>query len=124
MNWQKALIIGTVQGIAILPGISRSGITISTAIFLGIEREYAAKFSFLISIPAILGAVALSWEDLLVLASMGNAQLAVHLTGAAIAAAVGMAAIFVLLKLVPRFNLFSWYCLPLGIMVVIAAKLF
>ena len=60
MTTIDALVIGLSQGIAITPGISRSGATISTALFLGIDRELAGRFSFLIFIPAILGAIILN----------------------------------------------------------------
>ncbi|HJV45708.1 MAG TPA: undecaprenyl-diphosphate phosphatase [Bacillota bacterium] len=56
VTWTDALIIGTLQGAAILPAISRSGLTIAGSLFRGIEKETAARFSFLLSIPAILGA--------------------------------------------------------------------
>ena len=59
MTWVDALVIGVVQGVAITPGISRSGITIGVALLLGIERATAARFSFLLSIPSILGALLL-----------------------------------------------------------------
>ncbi|MFC1858114.1 undecaprenyl-diphosphate phosphatase [Thermodesulfobacteriota bacterium] len=54
---KDALVIGLVQGMAILPGISRSGVTISVALFLGVDREVAGRYSFLLSIPAIIGAL-------------------------------------------------------------------
>jgi undecaprenyl-diphosphatase len=59
LNWWRALVVGTVQGLAITPGISRSGSTIAVALLIGVERQYAARLSFLMSVPAILGAVAL-----------------------------------------------------------------
>lgn len=59
MNWWRALITGVVQGIACIPGISRSGSTISGMIFLGVNRKYAGEFSFLMSIPAVGGAALL-----------------------------------------------------------------
>lgn len=55
IDFKRAAVIGAVQGLSILPGLSRSGLTISTALMLGVEREEAFKFSFLLSIPAILG---------------------------------------------------------------------
>ena len=64
MNWLDALLIGLMQAIAIPPGISRSGATISGALFRRLDRDSAARFSFLLSIPAILGAVALHSKDL------------------------------------------------------------
>ena len=57
-----ALVIGLIQGLSITPGLSRSGLTISAALFLGIDRETAARFSFLLSIPSILGALVLQFE--------------------------------------------------------------
>lgn len=63
-NWKDALFIGFMQGIGILPGISRSGFTISGALGLKIEREFATKFSFLLAIPAVLGALLLQLKDL------------------------------------------------------------
>lgn len=59
MNWWRALVTGVVQGIACIPGISRSGSTISSMIFLGVNRKYAGEFSFLMSIPAVGGAALL-----------------------------------------------------------------
>lgn len=59
MNWWRALVTGVVQGIACIPGISRSGSTISGMIFLGVNRKYAGEFSFLMSIPAVGGAALL-----------------------------------------------------------------
>ena len=65
ITYGDALIVGTLQGAAILPAISRSGLTIAGALFQGIDRKVAAKFSFLLSIPAIMGAVVLQGADLL-----------------------------------------------------------
>ena len=59
MNWWRALVTGVVQGIACIPGISRSGSTISGMIFMGVNRKYAGEFSFLMSIPAVGGAALL-----------------------------------------------------------------
>ena len=59
MNWWRALVTGTVQGIACIPGISRSGSTISAMMFMGVNRKYAGEFSFLMSIPAVGGAALL-----------------------------------------------------------------
>ncbi len=64
MGVWDALIIGIAQGIAIIPGISRSGSTISTGLFCGLNRELAGKFSFLLSIPAILGATFLEFREI------------------------------------------------------------
>ena len=64
MNGLKALVIGTAQGLAIAPGISRSGFTIAAGLFMGLDRNVAASFSFLLSIPAILGAALIELRHL------------------------------------------------------------
>lgn len=69
MTWQRAFWIGLAQAIALFPGVSRSGISMTAARFLGFDRESAAKFSFLLSIPAILGAVTLTTVDVIRLGS-------------------------------------------------------
>ena len=64
MSVKNSIIIGIAQGFAIAPGISRSGATISAGLFLGLERELAARYSFLLSIPAILGAALVQAKDI------------------------------------------------------------
>lgn len=65
ISWRDALLVGLAQVLALIPGTSRSGITITAALFLGYKREDAARFSFLLSIPVILGAATLKLKDLL-----------------------------------------------------------
>ncbi|MCF2950035.1 undecaprenyl-diphosphate phosphatase [Paraglaciecola aquimarina] len=65
ITWKNALVIGLAQAVAIIPGTSRSGITMTAGLFLGLDRESAARFSFLLSIPVILGAGTLATFDLL-----------------------------------------------------------
>ena len=65
INWKQGLIVGVAQALALIPGTSRSGITISTALFLRIKKEDAVKFSFLMGVPVILGAGIFSFVDLL-----------------------------------------------------------
>jgi len=107
----KSILIGIAQAFAILPGISRSGSTIVTGLFLGLDRETSAKFSFLLAIPAILGASVIKLNDLL---SAGNSQIPIsYLVIGALAAFVsGYIAIFWLLKVVKRGKLewFAYYC--------------
>lgn len=114
ISYKDALIIGIVQGIAVFPGISRSGSTISTGILLGLERTVAARFSFLLSIPAILGAVVLEGKDLLSLAQAPHFGL--YLLGTLVAFLSGYAAITTLIALVIKRKLvwFSGYCWILG----------
>ena len=113
---KDALIIGLVQGLAILPGISRSGITISTALFLGINREVSGRFSFLLSIPAIVGALALELKS-----GLGNSMpIGITILGTLTAAVVGSIALMILLSMVKRGHLhrFSPYCWIVGALAV------
>ncbi len=113
MNAADALLTGLAQGFAILPGISRSGATIATMLFLGLDRELAGRYSFLLSIPAILGALILSIDS----AGVGNGMsMTSVLSGTLIAGIVGFAALVLLLRIVQngKLHLFSPYCWLLG----------
>ena len=115
---KNAFIIGTVQGLAIIPGISRSGSTISIALMLGIDREMAARYSFLLSIPAIIGAGLLSVKDDLF---QTNLAIGTALLGAFTAALVGYAALKALLQMVKkgRLHVFAPYCWLVGVLAII-----
>jgi len=108
-----ALIVGCAQAIAILPGISRSGSTIGAAMFLGDDPVRAARFSFLLSIPAILGASVLLFADGGLDGGPGAGMLVVS---GAVAFASGLAAIAFLIKLLGQGRLawFAPYCLVVG----------
>ena len=114
----RAFIVGAVQGLAILPGISRSGATICTGLFLGLNRETAAKYSFLLSIPAILGAVVLSLSDI---SSGMEIQISTALTGSVVACVVGYIALKYLISIVNRgrLHIFAPYCWLVGILALI-----
>jgi undecaprenyl-diphosphatase len=88
MKWYHALFVGIFQGFAIAPGISRSGSTISSGLFCSIERELAARFSFLLSIPAVLGAIVLEGHKI---AKSGEAMPSMLpiIAGTVVAAVVG-----------------------------------
>ena len=106
-----ALLIGVFQAIAIVPGVSRSGATIAAGVFLGLSGRDAARYSFLLSIPAIAGAV------LFESGAIANAvNLPFYLAGAVSAALVGWASIAFLMKLLGKGVLmpFAVYCLVLG----------
>jgi len=111
---RTALIIGLVQGLAIMPGISRSGSTIALGLFLGLNRELSARYSFLLAIPAILGAGILSIHGL---AADSNVDYKIALIGAAISFVVGYFALVALLHLVKKAKLylFAPYCWVAGI---------
>ncbi|MBN1944068.1 MAG: undecaprenyl-diphosphate phosphatase [Bradymonadales bacterium] len=117
ISWKAALGIGIVQGLAVLPGISRSGITIAAALWLGIAATPAATFSFLISIPAILGALVVESGDLSRLTSREIGQ---AMGGMVVAFALGLVCLFLLMAILKRarFHHFGWYCLGLGLVVL------
>lgn len=122
MTAVDATLIGIVQGIAVLPGISRSGSTIVAASLLGLRPDLAAKYSLLIALPAIIGATLLEGRDV---GSLAGIPVGPYLLGMAIAASVGYAAIHLILVLVERhrFYQFAYYVWPLGLFAVLAALL-
>jgi len=118
----NSLVIGLAQMLAILPGISRSGTTISTGLFLGIPRDEAARFSFLLAVPAILGAAILESADLF----SGGLQFSWHLLaiGLIVSFIVGFLAIRFLLKVLRsgKFALFAPYCFIAGLIILLVLK--
>jgi undecaprenyl-diphosphatase len=112
-----ALVVGLFQAVAILPGISRSGATIGAGMFRGLSREAAARFSFLLSLPAILGAAIVALPDL-----PPGADLGPLLLGAATAAVAGFAAIAFLLSYLRTRTMrpFAVYCLALAAVALFA----
>lgn len=114
LDWKVALVVGVVQGIAALPAISRSGSTIAAGLALGLDREEAARFSFLLAVPAILGAAVVELDA----ASLGAYALsAAYLAGFAAAFVVGLAALALLVRVVRggRLWLFAPYVAAVGI---------
>jgi len=109
---RDALVVGTVQGFAVFRGISRSGSTITAGMLSGLDREAAAAFSFLLSVPAIGGALLLKL-DLSVITGEG---LGIYLLGGVVACVSGTVALLVLLRLLRRGQLhhFAWYCLVIA----------
>ena len=116
MTVKNSIIIGIAQAFAIAPGISRSGATISAGLFLGLERELAARYSFLLSIPAILGLLC-SGERYKSGLDINTGALA----GFIAAAITGYLAIKLMLKLVKerRLTIFAYYCWIVGIVALI-----
>lgn len=115
MGVKAALIVGCVQGLAITPGISRSGSTISAGVWAGLDRDAAADYSFLLSIPAVLGAVLLSLRDL---SSLLERDYLILGSGFAFSFVSGYAALRMLLHFIRigKFHLFAWYCWAVGIL--------
>ncbi|RKX29379.1 MAG: undecaprenyl-diphosphate phosphatase [Candidatus Zixiibacteriota bacterium] len=109
----SAIVMGIGQAIAILPGISRSGSTIASGLLLGVKPEEAAEFSFLLAIPAILGAVVLKSNELLALDSSLVPQ---YLLGTILAFVFGLLAVIILMRIIRqgRFAVFAYYCFAAG----------
>lgn len=109
LTWSDALLVGTVQGGAIIPGISRSGSTIAALLLKGVDGETAARFSFLLALPAIFGAALLSLDDM---TAVATAELPGYLAGMLAAFVAGLLSIHLLLAVVRRRRLFAFalYC--------------
>lgn len=121
---QDVLVVGLAQAIATCPGISRSGTTITAGCFVGFDRKFAVRYSFLMSIPAILGANILSLKDA-VSAGIIWGDVPVYLVGVAVAAGVGYACIR-LLKMIAekgKFGFFAYYCWAAGVVTLILTLL-
>ena len=117
--WTVALAIGVAQAVALVPGISRSGATVVAALWLGVEAEEAAAFSFLIAIPAIAGAAVLQVPELGGAAGLGSAAGlggVPLLVGGVAAAVTGVLAIQLFIRMLAKrsFHLFAPYCWLLG----------
>ncbi|MDA8850899.1 undecaprenyl-diphosphate phosphatase [Flavobacteriaceae bacterium] len=121
LNYRSALLIGVIQAIAILPGISRSGATIALAVLLGIDRERAARFSFLMVIPLIFGSMA---KSLLEIDSVTQSPDYLSLLVGFIAAFItGIFACKWMIALVKKSQLkyFSFYCIVVGVIAIVYA---
>jgi undecaprenyl-diphosphatase len=133
MGWLDATIIGALQGIAIIPGVSRSGFTLAGALSRRLERDLAARFSFLLSIPAIVGALVFQIKDIMEVAAapsvnpsasvgiFGGIGLAPMAAGTIAAAAVGFGAVTLMLKIVRERSLmgFGVYTAVLGLLILL-----
>ena len=119
------LLIGCAQAVAVVPGLSRSGSTISAGLLRGMDRKAAVRFSFLLSLPAVVGANLLSLKD----AFQGGVDLSLmpaYIVGVCVAAMSGYAAIGVINRLSERgkFGMFAWYCWGAGTIALILSALF
>ena len=121
INYKTAILIGIVQSLALLPGISRSGITIASAILLGVKKDEAVKFSFVMSIPLIFGATLYKLGDIAVLASD---SISIIFSGFVVSSIVGYFAIVWMMKVVElnTFWRFSIYCWLLAIILLFSAS--
>lgn len=123
---KQALLIGLAQGLAVLPGFSRSGWTIATGLFTGLDRQTSARYSFLLSIPIILGAsmvyplvkidvheaVTYNWYSIII--------------GTIVSGIVGYLCIKYFMKFISKFslNIFGWYCVVMGIFTLVFFNIF
>lgn len=121
--WWHAALVGVAQGLAIEPGISRSGSTICTASFCGLRRRWAAQFSFFIAIPAIVGATVVQWGDTMQAVRAEGADLpwGPLVAGSVAAMLVGVIALYALLSAVRRAKLrpFAIYCAVVGMLMLL-----
>lgn len=122
MTVADALVIGLAQAVATLPGVSRSGTTITAGLSRGLTREFAVKFSFLMSLLSVLGAVALKAVDLIG-AGLDATLLPVYLVGMLTAGITGYLSIRLLQRIVRRgrFGGFAYYCWGVGALTVVLA---
>ena len=125
MTMLDALIIGLCQSVATIPGLSRSGTTITAGIATGLRRDYAVKFSFLMSLPAVLGANLLS-----LVKAVGKgidwASVPAYLVGMAVAMVSGIASISLLkyISVKGRFGGFAYYCWVMGVLSIVLSMIF
>ena len=115
VSYTNGFIIGICQGIATLPGLSRSGTTIAACLISGFDRRFAVKYSFIMSIPAVLGAAILELKDFST-AALSGTEILYYVIGMAVAAVVGYICIKTMLVIVrnKKFTIFSIYCLFIG----------
>jgi undecaprenyl-diphosphatase len=122
MSVQQALVIGMLQTVALLPGVSRSGSTITAGMFAGLTREAATRFSFLLSIPALVGASLLNVTELATAGEYSGLEI---IAGVVAAFLSGYAAIRWLVSFVARERLtgFAWYCAIAGVIGLLGGAL-
>ena len=124
-SMKDALVVGCVQAVATLPGLSRAGSTISAGMLCGFDRSFAVRFSFLLSLPAVLGANILEIADAAQAGAFDASLLPIYLLGMAVAAVVGYFAIRLVNLLADKgkFGNFSYYCWAVGIISLVAGFL-
>lgn len=119
-SYKDAGLIGLAQGIATLPGLSRSGTTITACLLRGLDKNFTVKYSFIMSIPAVLGAVVLELKDISTV-SLATSEIINYIIGMIVAFVVGYICIKTMLVVVrgKKFKYFSIYCFIIGIIAVI-----
>ena len=119
-SYRKAAIVGVAQGVATFPGISRSGTTITACLACGFKREFAVKYSFIMSIPAILGALVLELLDFAP-EMLSGSDIVNYSLGTLVSAVVGYICIKTMLVVVrgKKFKYFAYYCFAMGAFAVL-----
>lgn len=112
-----SLLIGLAQGVTIIPGISRSGVTVATGLLRRVDKAIAFKYSFLLSVPAVLGATVMESRELVV----GNVDMVPLFLGAIISMIVGYVSLKLLQKIVmnEKIHLFAYYCWTVGLAIIL-----
>lgn len=120
VSYKKAGFVGICQGFATMPGISRSGTTVTACLLVGMDRAFAVKFSFIVSIPAILGAAVLDIPDLFK-EGVTSSDMINYVAGTLVAAVVGYVCIKTMLQIVrkKKFKVFSIYCAIMGLVSIV-----
>ena len=126
MTILDAIIIGLCQCVATIPGLSRSGTTITAGIATGLRRDFAVKFSFLLSLPAVFGANILSFADAVEAGGTEWQNVRAYLVGMAVALVSGIAAIRLLnyISAKGKFGGFAYYCWVVGVLAIILTMIF
>ena len=119
---KDALLVGCAQAVAVIPGLSRSGCTISAGMALGFERTFAVRFSFLLSLPAVVGATLLKVIDV-AKEGVDTALLPIYLVGMVVAGVVGYFSIRLVNMLAQKnkFGRFAYYCWAMGLIAIVVS---
>lgn len=121
LNLPVAAVIGLAQGLALIPGLSRSGMTITFGLFTGLKRRWAAEYSFFLAIPTILAASLVQSVDVMREGGLQALDATVIVVAFSVSAVVGVASLWLVLKLLyrARLKVFSWYLWALALAVVV-----
>lgn len=124
VSFKHSFLIGCAQALAVLPGLSRSGGTVAVGAWAGLTRRQTFSFSFLLGLPAILGATILAARQAVV-QGIGETSAMVLLAGFATAGLVGYASLKLLAILIAqgRLNIFGWYCVIVGVVVLLSSQM-
>lgn len=116
LSYLDSLLIGLAQAVAIIPGISRSGVTVATGLMKKVDKTTAFKYSFLLSVPAVIGATVVESREIV----LGNVDLIPLFLGATVSMIVGYVSLKLLQKIVmnEKFHMFAYYCWTVGLAII------